>query len=90
MCQCIWLRKILKHIGLEEKKETGILCDNSYAIQLSKNTVFHGRNKHIAMRFHFLRDLVNDQIVRLTYCSSNEQVADIVTKPLKLGQFERI
>ncbi|XP_052728602.1 secreted RxLR effector protein 161-like [Vigna angularis] len=89
-CQCIWLRRILEQLGSKEKKETKILCDNSSTIQLSKHPVFHGRSKHIAVRFHFLRDLVNDQVVSLAYCSSNEQVADIMTKPLKLDQFERI
>jgi len=89
-CQCIWIQRILEHLGSAEKEATEILCDNSSTIQLSKNPVFHGRSKHIAVRFHFLRDLVNDQVVRLTYCCSNEQVADIMTKALKLDQFEKI
>lgn len=88
-CQCIWLRRILEQLGAEEKEETVILCDNSSTIQLSKNPVFHGRSKHIAVRFHFLRDLVNYEVVRLSFCCSEEQVADIMTKPLKLEQFEK-
>ncbi|KHN02837.1 Retrovirus-related Pol polyprotein from transposon TNT 1-94, partial [Glycine soja] len=62
-------------------------CDNNSTIQLSKNSVFHGRSKHIDIRFHFLRDLTRDKIVELSYCNSQEQVADIMTKPLKLEQF---
>ena len=89
-CQCIWLRRILEQLGDEEKEETVILCDNSSTIQLSKNPVFHGKSKHIAVRFHFLRDLVNDEVVRLSFCCSEEQVADIMTKPLKLEQFEKL
>jgi len=69
-CQCIWLKRILQHIGIEAQRPTEILCDNNSTIQLSKNPVFHGRSKHIAMRFHFLRDLVNDQIVRLIFCGT--------------------
>jgi len=71
-CQCIWLKRILQHIGIEEPRPTEILCDNNSTIQLSKNLVFHGKSKHIAVRFHFLRDLVNDQIVRLRFCSIKE------------------
>ena len=80
----------MEQLGDEEKEETVILCDNSSTIQLSKNPIFHGRSKHIAVRFHFLRDLVNDEVVRLSFCCSEEQVADTMTKPLKLEQFEKL
>lgn len=89
-CQCIWLKRILGKIGVEENGGTIIQCDNSSAIQLSKNPVFHGKSKHIHVRFHFLRDLVNDGVVELRYCNSQEQVADLMTKPLKLEQFEKL
>jgi len=87
---CIWIQKILEHLESIEKEATEILCDNSSTIPLSKYPVFHGRSKHIAVRFHFLRDLVNGQVVRLTNCCSKEQVTDIMTKALKLDQFEKI
>ena len=80
----------MEHLGSEEKKATQILCDNSSTIQLSRNPVFHGRSKHIAVRFHFLRELVKDQVVCLNYCCFEEQLADIMTKVLKLEQFERL
>lgn len=89
-CQCIWLCRILEHLGSKEKGATEILCDNSSTIQLSKNPVFHGRSKHIAVRFHFLRDLVKDEVICLSYCCSEEQLADIMTKALKLEQFESL
>ena len=47
----------------------------------------HGRSKHIDIRFHFFRDLVKDGILELTHCSTQEQVADVLTKPLKLDMF---
>ncbi|KAK9734241.1 hypothetical protein RND81_04G125600 [Saponaria officinalis] len=89
-CQCIWLRRVLKHIEVEENNETMIMCDNNSTIQLSKNPVFHGKSKHIDVKFHFLRDLVNDGILTLSYCNSENQIADIMTKPLKLEQFEKL
>jgi hypothetical protein len=89
-CQCIWLRRLLEQLGAEERGSTEIYCDNSSTIQLSKNSVFHGRSKHIGVRFHFLRELVNDGVVKLSFCSSEEQIADIMTKPLKLEQFVKL
>ena len=61
--------------------------DSSSAIELSKNPVMHGRSKHIDIRFHFLRDLSRDGVVELVQCGSKDQLADIMTKPLKLAAF---
>jgi len=80
----------LEQFGAEERGSTEINCDNNSTIQLSKNSVFHGRSKHIGVRFHFLLDLVNDGVVKLSFCSSEEQIADIMTKPLKLEQFVKL
>jgi hypothetical protein len=67
-----------------------IYCDNNSAIKLSKNPVLHGRSKHIDVRFHFLRDLTRDGVVELVYCNTQEQIADIMTKPLKLEAFLKL
>lgn len=89
-CQCVWLRRVTEKLGIEEKSGTVIMCDNSSTIQLSKNPVFHGKSKHIDVKFHFLRDLVNEGIVELSYCNSQNQIADIMTKPIKLEQYEKL
>jgi hypothetical protein len=86
-CQCVWMRSVLKHLQVEQGEGTTILCDNSSSIKLSKNPVMHGRCKHIDARFHFLRDLVKDGTVELMYCKSEDQIADLMTKPLKLETF---
>ena len=69
---------------------TVIHCDNISAIKLSKNPVMPGRSKHIDVRFHFLRNLIKDEVVELVQCSTQEQVADILTKPLKLETFVKM
>jgi len=83
-CQCIWLSRLLEQIGLKNETEVKIKCDNNSTIQISKYLVFHGKNKHINVKFHFLRDLMNDRVIRLRFCSSQDQLVDIMTKPLKL------
>ncbi|XP_027368152.1 uncharacterized protein LOC113874130 [Abrus precatorius] len=71
-CQCVWLGRILKKIGVKDESKIAIMCDNNSAIQLSKHPVFHGKRKYIDVRFHFLRDLVNNRVVQLNFCNSQE------------------
>jgi len=89
-CQCVWMRRVLENIGLSQNKCTVIMCDNSSTIKLSKNPVMHGRSKHIDVRFHFLRDLTKEEVVKLVHCNTSNQVADIMTKPLKLDVFQKL
>eukprot|EP00253_Pinus_taeda_P005804 PITA_05804 len=59
-CQAVWLRRVLRDLCHEQENGTTIYCDNSSAIALSKNSVFHKRTKHIDTEFHFIRELVNN------------------------------
>ncbi|CAJ2662180.1 unnamed protein product [Trifolium pratense] len=88
-CQGVWLSRILTAIDARKGNSITIYCDNSSSIKLSKNPVMHGRSKHIDVRFHFLRDLTKEGIIQLVHCSSFEQVADIMTKPLSFDSFSR-
>jgi hypothetical protein len=87
VCQGIWLRNVLDFLKQKQQGCTIIYCDNSSSIKLSKNPVMHGRCKHIDVRFHFLRNLTKDGIVELVHCKTDEQLADLFTKPLKLESF---
>ena len=89
-CQGVWMRRVLEKLGHSQGKGTTVLCDNSSTIKLSKNPVMHGRNKHIDVRFHFLRDLTRKGVVELKHCGTQEQVANIMTKPLKLDVFLKL
>lgn len=85
-CQSVWMMRVLQRIGVNQEKSI-IFCDNSSTIKLSKNPVMHGRSKHIDIRFHFLRDLVKDNVIHLEHCGTNNQLADGMTKPLKFEHF---
>ncbi|CAL2257556.1 unnamed protein product [Prunus armeniaca] len=89
-CQAIWLRRTLEELRGLQEGPTLVYCDNNSAIKLSKNPVLHGRSKHIDVRYHFLRDLTKDETIDLIYCRSEDQVADILTKPLKLPVFSKL
>ena len=56
--------------------------DNQGAIALAKNPVFHQRSKHIDIKFHFIRSHIENGNVKLMYISSEENLADIFTKPV--------
>ena len=65
-----------------------IYGDHSSASALSKNFVFHKRTKHIDTKFHYIRELVNNGEIVLQHCKTEEQYADILTKPLGQKTFE--
>jgi hypothetical protein len=81
---------ILEELGHSCGDCITIMCDNSSTIKLSKNPVMHGRSKHIDVRFHFLRNLSKKGEIELIHCPSQDQVADIMTKPLKLDIFQKL
>ncbi|GJR16117.1 putative RNA-directed DNA polymerase [Tanacetum coccineum] len=84
VCQVIWMRWVFECISSPLNTGTTIYCDNMSTIKLSKNPIMHNRSKHIDARYYFLRDLVNEGTIELSYCNTLVQAADIMTKPLKL------
>ncbi|CAL9011654.1 unnamed protein product [Prunus brigantina] len=80
--QAVWLRFVLSNFGEEQVEPTQLLCDNTSAIAISKNLVHHHKTRHINRRFHFIRDALQNGEIDLLYCKTEEQVADIFTKPL--------
>jgi len=64
--------------------------DNQSPINLAKNPISYGRSKHIETKFHFLREQVRKGKLEVKHCNTNEQVADMFTKPLRLDKFEEL
>jgi len=90
VCEAIWLRNILKELDHPQEEATIIFVNNKSTIQLAKNPVHHGRSKHIETRLHFLRGHVKHKTVKLEYCHTMEQVADIFTNSLPIEPFRRL
>lgn len=86
--QALWLRKILMDLNLEQKESTKIFVDNQAAISISHNPVFHGKTKHFNIKLFFLREVQKEGLVTLVYCKSENQLADLLTKPLPVSRFE--
>jgi hypothetical protein len=87
-CEAIWLRKFLTDLFDIEMRTTLILCDNQSYIKMTENPVFHDRWKHIEIRYHYIRDMVQRGALKLQYISTDDQVADVLTKPPSRIEFE--
>jgi hypothetical protein len=72
---------------MPQERSPEIYVDNSLVIALTKNLVFHDRNKHIDTRFNYLRDCITNKEVEVKYMKTQDQVANIFTKPLKYDVF---
>eukprot|EP00253_Pinus_taeda_P013440 PITA_13440 len=86
--QLLWMMQTLQDYQITCTPPISILCDNTSAINISKNLVMHSKTKHIPIKYHFLREQVLEQKVKLEYVPSKEQVADILTKSLPKETFE--
>ncbi|GKD85079.1 ribonuclease H-like domain, reverse transcriptase, RNA-dependent DNA polymerase [Tanacetum coccineum] len=76
-CQALWLKRLLSELtGWEEKRIT-LKVDNVSAIALVRNPVFHGRSKHIDIRYHFIRECVENGHINVEHVSGELQRADI-------------
>ncbi|GKV41334.1 hypothetical protein SLEP1_g48880 [Rubroshorea leprosula] len=73
----------------QELKPCVIHCDNNFAIAIAHNPVQYGRTKHINVKFHVLRNMVQSIEIEMVYCDRNEHVADIFTKALSKFKFEK-
>jgi len=86
--QLLWIKQQLKDFCVD----TGcipIYCDNTSAINISKNPCQYKRTKHIDIRHQFLRDNVEKRLISMNFCPTENQIADIFTKALSREQFER-
>ena len=87
--ESIWLRRLLNDVGYGCEKPTTIYEDNNGAIDLSKNPKFHNRTKHIDVAYHFARERVISNELSVSYCPTEEMVADTMTKGLGRILFEK-
>ncbi|XP_031274933.1 uncharacterized protein LOC116133363 [Pistacia vera] len=97
-CEIIWILVLLKDLGAEVRKPVVLYCDNKAANDIAANPVFHERTKHIEIDCHFVRDKIQEGVIKTMHIRTPEQPADIFTKPLcsrqhsfllgKLGVFD--
>jgi hypothetical protein len=74
----------------EEYTHVPLQCDSTSAISVPKNLVLHSKTKHIEVRYHFLRDNIENGKITLIHVPTHDQLADIFTKPLDQATFTRL
>lgn len=87
VAELIWLKSLLQELGLNSKAPT-LWCDNLGATYLTANPVFHARTKHVEVDYHFVREQVTQGKLNVKFISTDDQIADIFTKPLSSQRFE--
>ena len=89
-CQeAIWIRQISQELLIPLDEPTLILSDNTGAVSLSDNPVFHSRSKHIDIRWHYVRDLIQSKLVRTSHIPGTQNGADFFTKAVNHFEHER-
>ena len=87
-CEAVWLRKLLFDLFDLQLDATCINCDNQSCVKLLENLVFHDNSKHIEIKYHYIRDMVQRGSMKLQYVAIDKQIADVLTKPLVRVKFE--
>lgn len=78
--EALCLRKLLEDTFHPQESPTIIFCDNQSTIKLAKNPLYYARSKHIEVHHHFVGDLIENQVVELQFCGTEEQIANIFMK----------
>jgi len=80
--EIIWLRGLLAELGFSQQQPTPLHADNTSAIQIAANPVYHERTKHIEVDCHSIREAYDRRVINLPHVSTSVQIADIFTKTL--------
>lgn len=88
--EAMWLRQLTTDLRMGPDRSMLIFEDNQSAICMASNPQFHGRAKHIDIKYHFVREQVKSGIVELKYCPSDEMIADMLTKGLSWNKFVKL
>ena len=86
--ELIWLKSFFKQIKLLNNYNADIIyCDNKSAINLSKSPEHHARTKHIDIQYHFVKDCIMQNLFKLLYINTSNQLTDALTKAINLNSF---
>ncbi len=77
--EAVWMRELTSDLCNQPSEPTLIFEDNQSAISMAKNPQFHGRSKHINIKFHSVREQVGTNKICLEYCPTEDMLADNYT-----------
>nr|GEY28564.1 putative copia-type protein [Tanacetum cinerariifolium] len=77
LAEALWIRKLVSKIRFSPRGSTQIMCDNKAAIQISENHVQHDRTKHVEVDRHFIKEKLEEGIIKLPFVKSSDQLAEM-------------
>ena len=86
--EAVFIKQLMIELGAYNQAKFPIYTDNEGALALAKNPVFHERTKHIAVKYHYIRQLIEEGIIDLVYINTKDQKSDELTKPLDKTKFK--
>jgi hypothetical protein len=86
-CQKLWLAWVLAKVQSSTSITPLLRVNNKSAIALIKNSMLHGQSKHIKVKYHLVRESVENSQIKVEFIRSEEQLDDILTKPLDRVKF---
>lgn len=88
--EAVWLRRFFQHLGVvtETSDPVTVHCDSMAALAYSKDPKYHGKTKHIDIRYHYIREMVAQNEVVLKHVSTSHMIVDPLTKPIARDAFQ--
>ena len=88
--QALWLSRMLAELLGRKVDVVELKVDSKSALALAKNPVFYERSKHIRIKYHFIRDCLEDGSIKANHIATTDQLADILTKSLRKSKFQEM
>ena len=82
ICELIWLKRLLTEIGFAPSSEMDLFCDNKAAIDIAHNLIQHDHTKHVEVDRNFIKQNLEEKVIRFPFVQSEDQLADILTKAI--------
>ena len=87
--EAMWLRSLFTELGLDfSTTSSPLLIDNMSSINVAKNPEHHGRMKHLDIKHFWLREVVNEGVLRVIHCPTALMPADLLTKALPIAKVQ--
>ena len=90
VCELLWIRNVLRDLGIECATPMNLYCDNKAIIQIAQNHVQHDRTKHVKVDRHFIKENLDEKIIQFPFIQSESQLADMLTKAVSGKVFHGI
>lgn len=88
VCEAIWIKRLLEELKIKYEAPVHLYCDNQSTISIAHNPVHHDRTKHVEVDRHFIKEKIDEGIIKIEYVHTDQQLADILTKGLSEKIFD--